>query len=64
MEKENPKLMREINKVKVTEAKDLKKDIERIHQRYGNNLEAFFRDAKESLLKRGAMSEKKDFYKL
>jgi hypothetical protein len=38
---------------------DLDKALERIYQQYGNDLEAFFRDTKESILKRKSHTRNK-----
>ncbi len=58
MKRETPKTNQEVRQSEPMKTGDLNKAVERIHQRYGNDLEAFFRDAKESLLKRNATLEK------
>jgi hypothetical protein len=51
MENVNP----EINKMEKTESNttgDLDKAVERIYRKYGNDLDAFFREAKKSVSKK------------
>jgi hypothetical protein len=62
MKKQNPEIKKEARKDKSVESGDLDKAIERIHQKYGNDLEAFFRDVKESIQKRNAELERSKSY--
>ena len=58
MKKKNIEIRKEIPRAESIREEDLDKAVERIHQQYGNDLQAFFRDAKESISKQNATRQK------
>lgn len=64
MKKEKPEIKREVRKTESVKTGDLEKAIARIHQEYGNDLQAFFRDAKEAVLKQNAKLNKRETFVL
>lgn len=64
MIKEKPENKKDNRKIESVKTGDLEKAIERIHQEYGNDLQAFFRDAKEAALKRNAKLHKRETFAL
>jgi hypothetical protein len=63
MKKEAPELEKATQKMEPVHAGDLEKALERIYRQYGDDFEAFFRDAKESILKhQSPANDKREAY--
>ena len=62
MKREKPEIKREVRKVESVETGDLDKAVERIYQKYGNDLNAFYRDIQKSIQKRNAELERSEPY--
>jgi hypothetical protein len=59
MKEKNLKFEKASRKAERVHTGDLDKALERIYQQYGNDLEAFFRDTKESILKQQSLTRNK-----